>query len=59
MKPDPCVTRSRQSPSECISWAESRDLPHLQACMQEALRMHPAVGLPLERLVSKRGTVVI
>jgi cytochrome P450 len=29
-----------------------------QACLKEALRIHPAVGFPLERYVSAGGTTI-
>ena len=38
-----------------ISWAESQQLPYLNACVQEAFRMHPAAGLPLERVTPPQG----
>lgn len=41
--------------SEFVTWKESNDMPYLQACIKEALRMHPAVGLLLERHVPKGG----
>lgn len=31
---------------------------YLQACVKEALRLHPATGLPLERIVPKDGVVL-
>ncbi|RYP45316.1 hypothetical protein DL769_011471 [Monosporascus sp. CRB-8-3] len=34
-----------------VTWAESQRLPYLDACVKEAFRMHPAAGLPLERIV--------
>lgn len=42
-------------PSGLVSWAESRKLPYLDACVKEAFRMHPAAGLPLERVVPASG----
>ncbi|RYP59434.1 hypothetical protein DL771_010899 [Monosporascus sp. 5C6A] len=34
-----------------VTWTESQRLPYLDACVKEAFRMHPAAGLPLERIV--------
>lgn len=34
-----------------IKFKESQDMPYLQAVLKEALRMHPATGLPLWRVV--------
>lgn len=42
----------------CISWAESQRLPYFDACVKEAFRLHPAVGLPLERIVPADGVEV-
>lgn len=36
-------------------WSEVKDLPYLGAVIKEALRVHPAVGLPLERIVPASG----
>ena len=33
-------------------------MPYFQACMREALRMHPAVGLLLERIVPLEGATI-
>src|SRR5690349_21204496 len=38
-----------------ISWAEAQKLPFLHACIQETFRMHPAIGLILERVVPSEG----
>ena len=38
-----------------VSWSESQKLPYLDACIKEAFRVHPAAGLPLERIVPKQG----
>lgn len=41
-----------------VSWAESRDLPFLDAVIKEAGRLHPAKGLPLERVVPEAGATI-
>ncbi|KAK5303668.1 hypothetical protein LTR99_005430 [Exophiala xenobiotica] len=42
-------------PSGAVSWSESQNLPYLDACIKEAFRMHPAAGLPLERITPPQG----
>ncbi|KAL8696706.1 MAG: hypothetical protein Q9201_007523 [Fulgogasparrea decipioides] len=42
-------------PTGLVSWTESQKLPYLDACIKEAFRLHPAVGLPLERVVPPDG----
>jgi cytochrome P450 len=41
-----------------ITFAESQGMPYLQAVIKEALRMHPATGLPLERVVPEGGLTI-
>lgn len=41
-----------------VSFKESQEMPYLQAVMKEALRMHPATGLPLWRVVTEGGVEV-
>ncbi|KAK4198879.1 cytochrome P450 [Triangularia verruculosa] len=41
--------------SDIVTWKESRSLPYLDACVKEAGRLHPVIGLPLERVVPKGG----
>ncbi|KAM5343359.1 hypothetical protein ACJ41O_011896 [Fusarium nematophilum] len=38
-----------------VKWRESQQLPFFNAVVSEALRLHPAVGLILERLVPEEG----
>ena len=40
------------------TWAEVRDLPYLDACINEGVRLHPPFCLPLERVVPKEGIVI-
>lgn len=52
------VVGSRNCSLQPISYAESNQMPYFQAVMKEALRMHPAVGLTLERIVPTGGTEI-
>lgn len=36
-------------------WTEVKDLPYLDACVNEAVRLHPPFSLPLERVAPKGG----
>lgn len=45
-------------PSGLVTWAESQRLPYLDACIKEAFRLHPAAGLPLERVVPSGGAEI-
>jgi cytochrome P450 len=38
-----------------LSWNESQALPYFQACLREAMRVRPAVGLNITRLVPPEG----
>ncbi|EME50407.1 hypothetical protein DOTSEDRAFT_77415 [Dothistroma septosporum NZE10] len=44
---------------ERISFKQSQDLPYLQACIKEALRLCAATGLPLWRVVQKGGAEIL
>ena len=44
--------------SDPITFAESNKMNYLQACMKEAMRIHPAVGQLLERVVPKNGATI-
>ncbi|KAF5020213.1 hypothetical protein F66182_7778 [Fusarium sp. NRRL 66182] len=41
-----------------VKWSDVHDLPYLSAVIKESLRCHPAVGLPLERIVPPGGVVI-
>ncbi|KAF2996518.1 hypothetical protein E8E13_006109 [Curvularia kusanoi] len=41
--------------SAIISYKESKSLTYLDACIKEAGRLHPSIGLPLERVVPRGG----
>ncbi|KAL2420053.1 Cytochrome P450 monooxygenase cicH [Exophiala dermatitidis] len=41
--------------SKVVTFAEASRMKYLQACMKEAMRMHPAVGQLLERIVPSEG----
>lgn len=49
---------ARGALSEPPTFAETQALPYLQAVMKEALRMHPATGLPLWRTVPAGGATL-
>lgn len=44
--------------SDPVTFAEAQELTYFQAVIKEALRMHPAVGLLLERVVPRGGAEV-
>ncbi|KAF4976821.1 hypothetical protein FZEAL_6562 [Fusarium zealandicum] len=44
--------------SKSPTFKESQQMPYLQAVIKEALRMHPATGLPLERVVPEGGATI-
>ncbi|KAN0067476.1 Cytochrome P450 [Elaphomyces granulatus] len=39
-------------------WSEVSDLPYLDACINEAIRLHPPFCLPLERVVPEGGVTI-
>ncbi|TVY21363.1 Cytochrome P450 monooxygenase [Lachnellula arida] len=50
--------RSEGRLSNIVTWAESRRLPYLDACVKEAGRLHPAIGLTMERVVPEGGAEI-
>ncbi|KAH7093666.1 cytochrome P450 [Paraphoma chrysanthemicola] len=41
-----------------IDYQTAQKMPYLQACIKEAMRLHPATGLPLSRVVPKQGAFI-
>jgi len=41
-----------------ITWTESQTLPYLDAVIKESFRLHPAAGLPLERITPPDGITI-
>jgi cytochrome P450 len=46
---------SAESSSAIVTVDQSKKMPYLQACMYEALRLHPAVGMSLPRTTPSGG----
>lgn len=44
--------------SDPVTFSEAQKLPYLQAVLKEALRIHPAVGLLMERVVPPGGAMI-
>lgn len=44
-----------QGETGLVTWAESQTLPYLDAVIKESMRVHPAAGLPLERITPPNG----
>ncbi|PVH97042.1 cytochrome P450 [Periconia macrospinosa] len=43
------------APRDTITYESTRKMKYLQACINEALRLHPAVGMSLPRIVPEGG----
>lgn len=41
-----------------VSFRDSQEMPYLQACIKEGLRLHSATGLPLWRVVNEDNTQI-
>ncbi|KAJ5305480.1 Cystathionine beta-synthase core [Penicillium atrosanguineum] len=44
--------------SDSVTYRESQQMIYLQACIKEALRLHPATGYPLLRVVPRGGVML-
>jgi cytochrome P450 len=44
--------------SQQVQWTEAQQLPYFQACLKEAMRVRPAVGLNITRLIPPGGADV-
>ncbi|KAL2104613.1 hypothetical protein VUR80DRAFT_10112 [Thermomyces stellatus] len=49
---------ARENGGGYITFKDSQGMSYLQAVIKEALRMHPATGLPLERVVPAGGATI-
>jgi cytochrome P450 len=49
---------SRGQISDPVTFAEAQQMSYLQAVIKETLRVHPAVGLPMARVVSPGGAEI-
>lgn len=50
--------RSQDQLSDIVTWKESRNLRYFDACVKETGRLHPAIGLTLERVVPSGGAMI-
>jgi len=41
-----------------VTWSDTRHMPYLDAVVREGLRIHPAIGLSLERIVPSSGLTI-
>lgn len=43
---------------EFLPFTETQSMPYLSACIKESLRLHPATGLPMARVVPEGGETI-
>ncbi len=53
---DAAVADGRLPAAGNVSWAQGQALPYFQACLKEGMRVRPAVGLNITRMVPPEGT---
>ncbi|KAI1760199.1 cytochrome P450 [Hypoxylon sp. FL1150] len=46
------------APQGNVQWTEAQNLPYFQACLKEAMRLRPAVGVNIQRYVPPEGIEV-
>lgn len=44
--------------SDPITFEQAKGIPYLEAVIKEALRVHPAAGLPMQRVVPQGGRTI-
>ena len=44
--------------SDHVTWVQAQNLSYFQACLKEAMRLRPAVGLNISRCVPPEGAVI-
>ncbi|KIJ57323.1 hypothetical protein M422DRAFT_57629 [Sphaerobolus stellatus SS14] len=52
---DPLLSQRPTETQPLLSYSEVVRLEYLWACIRESLRLHPTIGLPLQRVVPKGG----
>lgn len=50
--------QTKQTTGDAVSFKESLEMPYLQAVIKESMRLHPATGLPMWRVVPEGGAQI-